>query len=50
MDERVHGPRPHRQARREARHVAPMTEVWPDYDDYQERTDREIPVVVLERE
>lgn len=22
---------------------------WPDYDDYQERTDREIPVVVLER-
>ncbi len=27
-----------------------MTEVWPDYDDYQERTDREIPVVVLERE
>jgi deazaflavin-dependent oxidoreductase (nitroreductase family) len=27
-----------------------MTEVWPDYDSYQERTDREIPVVVLERE
>jgi hypothetical protein len=26
-----------------------MTEVWPDYDDYQEKTDREIPVVVLER-
>ena len=26
-----------------------MTEVWPDYDQYQERTDREIPVVVLER-
>jgi hypothetical protein len=26
-----------------------MTEVWPDYDAYQERTDREIPVVVLER-
>jgi deazaflavin-dependent oxidoreductase (nitroreductase family) len=25
-----------------------MTEVWPDYDDYQEKTDREIPVVVLE--
>jgi deazaflavin-dependent oxidoreductase (nitroreductase family) len=25
-----------------------MTEVWPDYDEYQERTDREIPVVVLE--
>jgi deazaflavin-dependent oxidoreductase (nitroreductase family) len=26
-----------------------MTEIWPDYDEYQERTEREIPVVVLER-
>jgi deazaflavin-dependent oxidoreductase (nitroreductase family) len=26
-----------------------MTEVWPDYDGYQTRTDREIPVVVLTR-
>jgi deazaflavin-dependent oxidoreductase (nitroreductase family) len=26
-----------------------MTEVWPDYDVYQKKTDREIPVVVLER-
>ncbi|MGB0091391.1 MAG: nitroreductase family deazaflavin-dependent oxidoreductase [Solirubrobacteraceae bacterium] len=26
-----------------------MTEVWPAYDEYQEKTDREIPVVVLER-
>ena len=26
-----------------------MTGEWPDYDAYQERTDREIPVVVLER-
>ena len=26
-----------------------MTEVWPDYDDYQVKTDRQIPVVVLER-
>jgi deazaflavin-dependent oxidoreductase (nitroreductase family) len=25
-----------------------MTEAWPDYDAYQEKTDREIPVVVLE--
>jgi deazaflavin-dependent oxidoreductase (nitroreductase family) len=25
-----------------------MTEVWPDYDRYQQQTDREIPVVVLE--
>jgi deazaflavin-dependent oxidoreductase (nitroreductase family) len=28
---------------------AHMTEVWPDYDQYQKQTDREIPVVVLER-
>jgi deazaflavin-dependent oxidoreductase (nitroreductase family) len=26
-----------------------MTEVWPAYDEYQQRTDREIPVVVLTR-
>ena len=26
-----------------------MTEVWPDYDGYQQRTDRQIPIVVLER-
>jgi deazaflavin-dependent oxidoreductase (nitroreductase family) len=26
-----------------------MTEVWPAYDDYQDKTDREIPVVVLSR-
>ena len=26
-----------------------MTATWPDYDEYQEKTDREIPVVVLER-
>ena len=26
-----------------------MIEVWPDYDVYQTRTDREIPIVVLER-
>ncbi|HEX2388227.1 MAG TPA: nitroreductase family deazaflavin-dependent oxidoreductase [Solirubrobacterales bacterium] len=26
-----------------------MTEDWPAYDDYQSRTDREIPVVVLSR-
>ncbi|ABP53561.1 nitroreductase family deazaflavin-dependent oxidoreductase [Salinispora tropica] len=28
---------------------ATMAAIWPDYDDYQTRTDREIPVVVLER-
>ncbi|HEY1360141.1 MAG TPA: nitroreductase family deazaflavin-dependent oxidoreductase [Thermoleophilaceae bacterium] len=27
-----------------------MTSVWPDYDDYQASTEREIPVVVLERQ
>jgi deazaflavin-dependent oxidoreductase (nitroreductase family) len=26
-----------------------MAEVWPAYDDYQRKTEREIPVVVLER-
>ena len=26
-----------------------MTKAWPDYDAYQAKTDREIPVVVLER-
>src|SRR3954453_15007483 len=26
-----------------------MTEVWTDYDRYQQRTDREIPVLVFER-
>jgi deazaflavin-dependent oxidoreductase (nitroreductase family) len=26
-----------------------MTEQWPDYDEYQRKTDREIPVVILER-
>ncbi|GHF88582.1 deazaflavin-dependent oxidoreductase (nitroreductase family) [Amycolatopsis bartoniae] len=26
-----------------------MAKVWPDYDEYQKKTDRKIPVVVLER-
>jgi deazaflavin-dependent oxidoreductase (nitroreductase family) len=26
-----------------------MTEHWPDYDNYQQKTDREIPIVILER-
>ena len=25
-----------------------LTEVWPDYDEYQKRTEREIPVILLE--
>jgi deazaflavin-dependent oxidoreductase (nitroreductase family) len=28
---------------------APMARIWPDYDKYQTKTDREIPVVVLDR-
>lgn len=28
---------------------ATMVDAWPDYDDYQKKTDRVIPVVVLER-
>ena len=32
-----------------ARLWALMTEVWPAYDEYQAKTEREIPVVVLER-
>jgi deazaflavin-dependent oxidoreductase (nitroreductase family) len=26
-----------------------MAEIWPDYDNYQRKTDREIPIVVIER-
>ena len=26
-----------------------MAEIWPDYDNYQRRTGREIPIVILER-
>jgi deazaflavin-dependent oxidoreductase (nitroreductase family) len=26
-----------------------MTQDWPDYDEYQKKTSRQIPVVVLER-
>lgn len=26
-----------------------MTKVWPDYDNYRAKTDREIPVIVVER-
>src|SRR5262245_1845214 len=27
-----------------------MVSIWPDYDEYQKRTDRPIPVVILERQ
>src|SRR4051794_5979322 len=26
-----------------------MAQIWPDYDNYQRKTDREIPIVILER-
>ena len=26
-----------------------MAAIWPDYNKYQERTDRQIPLVILER-
>jgi proline iminopeptidase len=26
-----------------------MADIWPDYDNYRQRTDREIPIVILER-
>lgn len=26
-----------------------MTEIWPDYDTYTTKTDRQIPIVILER-
>lgn len=26
-----------------------MTEAWPDYDNYQTKTDRQIPIVVITR-
>jgi len=32
-----------------ARLWSEMTEVWPAYAEYQQRTERQIPVVVLER-
>jgi deazaflavin-dependent oxidoreductase (nitroreductase family) len=32
-----------------ARLWSALAEVWPAYDDYQRRTDREIPVVILSR-
>jgi deazaflavin-dependent oxidoreductase (nitroreductase family) len=28
---------------------AVMTKIWPDYDSYQAKTEREIPVVIIER-
>jgi hypothetical protein len=27
-----------------------MSSIWPDYDDYQAKTDRDIPVVIIEHD
>ena len=35
-------------AEERARYWTPLVAMYPDYDDYQARTDRQIPVVVLE--
>ena len=42
-------PRPHRDAEGEERERLweMMVGEWPDYDDYQKKTDRQIPVVVI---
>lgn len=42
------GRAPHR-PRKKARLWPAMVAIWPSYDDYQAKTDRDIPVVVLDR-
>jgi deazaflavin-dependent oxidoreductase (nitroreductase family) len=54
VDVQVRGERFHARARTATGDERPdlwrtMSAEWPAYDDYQQRTDREIPVVVLER-
>ena len=54
VDVQIEGERFHARARTASRDEKPelwrtMVGEWPDYDSYQERTEREIPVVVLER-
>ncbi|MDX6630341.1 MAG: hypothetical protein QOH00_2587 [Gaiellales bacterium] len=53
VDIQVKGDRIHAHARTATPEEKPelwaiMTKEWPDYDTYQEKTDRDIPVVVLE--
>lgn len=36
-------------AQERARLWPQLAQIWPDYNDYQERTDREIPIVILTR-
>jgi deazaflavin-dependent oxidoreductase (nitroreductase family) len=53
VDIQVKGDRMHAHARTATPEEKPelwaiMTKEWPDYDTYQEKTDRDIPVVVLE--
>ena len=54
VEVQVLGERFHAHARTAAAEEKPamwkvMTKAWPSYDDYQTRTERQIPVVVLER-
>ena len=49
MDDTFHARAREATPREKPRMWREMVEQWPDYDAYQERTDREIPVVVLER-
>jgi deazaflavin-dependent oxidoreductase (nitroreductase family) len=37
-------------AAEQARLWPEMARIWPDYDNYQQRTDRPIPIVVIEPE
>lgn len=53
VDIQIKGDRIHAHARTATPEEKPglwaiMTKEWPDYDSYQEKTDRDIPVVVLE--
>jgi deazaflavin-dependent oxidoreductase (nitroreductase family) len=49
QDERIHVRASVAEGEERDRLWAAMTAVWPDYDDYQKKTDRQIPVVVLSR-
>ena len=48
-DERLHAKARTAQGEERERLWRLMAEIWPGYDQYQRRTDRRIPVVILER-
>ena len=49
LDDRYEGRARTADAEEKARLWPTMTELWPSYDDYQASTDRDIPVVIIER-